>query len=342
MTNLKPREIKIEVTYKCALSCVHCSSDANPDNNASMNIEKCIEIIDNAVSLGVEEIAFTGGEPFLWDGIIEAIEYSYKMKLRISIYTTGNCDGFSKLLALSSKYISNMIFSVFSDNEYDHNRITRKSDSFYNTLNCIKLVQKHGINTEVHFVALASNYRKLINIAEMVKAIGVNRISVLRFVPQGRGRLISSHDTLNQSQNLELKRTILHLRNIGHDIRTGSPFNVLFLNENPKCMAAQDRLIIAPNLHIYPCDAFKQVSSEIIAPGDLYSNLENHSLIDCWNKSKYFEVVRNVLQSTPKEPCNSCGKYSDCLAGCLAQKYLHYSVIDVNPDPACLQRSVRL
>jgi radical SAM protein with 4Fe4S-binding SPASM domain len=185
-------------------------------------------------------------------------------------------------------------------------------------------------------VALASNYKKLVGIAETAQANGVKRVSVLRFVPQGRGLLICNHDTLNKSQNLELKNIILDLRNNGFDIRTGSPFNVLLLNTNPKCMAAQDRFIIAPDLNIYPCDAFKQISCKNISPNDRYSNLNEHTVVECWDQSKYFELVRNAILSIPSEPCQSCKNHNLCLAGCLAQKYLYYSSLNKNPDPACL------
>lgn len=170
----------------------------------------------------------------------------------------------------------------------------------------------------------------------MAQAYGVRRISVLRYVPQGRGFLISNNDTLSKMQNKELKKIITDLRNNGHDIRTGSPFNVLFLNNDPKCMAAQDRLIVTPDLNIYPCDAFKQIPSETFFLNDEYSNLSKHSIKECWNQSKYFDIVRNAIIDNLSEPCKYCKSYKECLSGCLAQKFLLYSSLIKNPDPACL------
>lgn len=338
MSNLILNEIKIEVTYNCPLSCVHCSSDANPGHQLSMSIDKCIEIINDALSIGVKEIMFSGGEPLIWNGIIDAIKYSKKNGLSSSIYTSGNCDNMTELLSeLATAGADKLIFSIYSNNEKEHNRVTRKADSFTNTLKAISTAQSLGITAEVHFVALASNYKKLTSIVELAKANGVKRVSVLRFVPQGRGLLISNKDTLDKTQNLELKKIITELRNKGFNIRTGSPFNVLFLNEFPKCMAAQDRLIVTPDLNIYPCDAFKQISCETIATGDEYSTLSNHSISECWEQSKYFELVRSAVLATPTEPCKSCKSYQMCLSGCLAQKYLHYSSLCKNPDPACLR-----
>jgi radical SAM protein with 4Fe4S-binding SPASM domain len=332
------KEMKIEVTYNCPLSCVHCSSDANPGNQLSMSTEKCIEIINNALSIGVKEITFSGGEPLTWNGISEAVIHSKSNGLICNIYTTGNCDNLDRLMKkLKKNCVDKLIFSLYSDNEIEHNRITRKHDSFSNTIKAIKLAKSYNINTELHFVALASNYKRLRSIVELTQEYGVKQVSVLRFVPQGRGLLIRNYDTLTKAQNLELKEMITDLRNNGYKIRTGSPFNVLFLNDKPKCMAAQDRLIVAPDLSIFPCDAFKQIPCENIFPGDEYSNLSKHTIDECWKRSKYFELVRNVILTTPSEPCHSCKNHKLCLAGCLAQKYLYYSSLYKNPDPACLR-----
>ena len=341
MDNFKLNEIKIEVTHNCPLACVHCSSNASPQHSLSLTVEKCIEIIDDAVSLGAKELALSGGEPLVWNGILEAVAHSKKKGLLTSIYTSGNCKNLPALLQkLSDIGLDKLIFSIYSNEAKEHNRVTRKADSFNNTIAAIKLAQSYKIQAEIHFVALASNYKKLSDIAEFAKANGVDKVSVLRFVPQGRGALIKDKDTLNKAQNIELKEMIIDLRNKGFNIRTGSPFNVLFLNEHPKCMAAQDRLIVSPDLNIYPCDAFKQINCETISPGDNYSNLCSYSLSDCWKHSGYFEAVRNAILSTPSEPCQSCIKQNECLSGCLAQKYIYHSSLNKNPDPACLFRSV--
>jgi radical SAM protein with 4Fe4S-binding SPASM domain len=338
LNQFKLKEMKIEVTYNCPLSCIHCSSDANPKNQLSMTFEKCLEIINSALSIGVKEITLSGGEPFTWEGIIEIIAFLKSKGPTSSIYTTGNCDNLDKLMKkLKTAGVDKLIFSLYSDNENEHDRVTRKLNSYNNTLKAIKLAKSYNINTEIHFVALASNYKKLDGIVKIAKANGAKLVSILRFVPQGRGKLIANFDTLNREQNLELKEMIINLRNNGFEIRTGSPFNVLLINNDPKCMAAQDRLIVTPDLNIYPCDAFKQISCESIAPHDEYSNLSKHTVEECWNQSKYFELVRKAIFTTKSEPCQSCKKNNVCLSGCLAQKYLYYSSLYKYPDPACLK-----
>lgn len=334
-------ELKIEVTYQCPLECVHCSSCADESNPMVITKDKCLEIIREASEIGVKKIAFSGGEPLCWEGICEAISLCSELGIETTIYTSGNCDNIDEMFKkLFEVKLNKAVFSVYSPIKDEHIRITRKRNSFDNTLKAISACQKYKITPEIHFVALSSNYKKLEDIVSLAKSIGVKKISVLRFVPQGRGELIKQKDTLTFEQNKELINIIKGIRATGFEIRTGSPFNVLLLNEDPKCMAAQDRMIISPDLSAYPCDAFKQIeASEINHEPKSYS-LVDTSLKDCWENSSYFKAVREAISAPANEPCKSCELYSKCKSGCLAQKFLKYKTLDSHNDPACLRMGV--
>lgn len=332
------KELKIEVTYKCPLECIHCSSCANEDNPLAITKEKCFEIINEASAMNVKEIAFSGGEPLYWEGICDAISLCDKKGIITTIYTSGNCDNIDQMFKkLSNSHLNKAIFSVYSPKKEEHIRITRIRDSFDNTLKAISACHKYKIDAEIHFVALASNYKKLRDVVALAKKMNVKRISVLRFVPQGRGELIKQKDTLTTEQNKELISIIKSIRESRFEIRTGSPFNVLLLNDNPRCMAARDRMIIAPNLLTYPCDAFKQIEASEITSNPVNYSLKNTTLKECWDNSSYFKEVRKAITAKVNEPCLSCGSYSLCKSGCLAQKFLKYKTLEHHRDPACLR-----
>lgn len=331
-------ELKIELTHKCPLACVHCSSEAHINNDISMKKEKCMEILEDAISMCVKEIAFSGGEPLEWDGLAEVISICSSNGIKTAIYSSGYTENVEIFMSqLAKAGLKRAIFSLYSENEEEHIRITRIRDSFQKTLEAIRAAKKSGIEPEIHFVAMQNNYQHLSQIAELAKSNGVNRISVLRFVPQGRGALLNKRGLLTKKQNKELQENIIRLRDNGFDIRTGSPWNVLLLNKEPKCMAAQDRMIISPNLRIYPCDAFKQIDFEVIEPNDKYSIIDKKPLKECWDKSAYFNIVRQRVEAIPDKPCRDCSLYTKCRSGCLAQKYIVHGNLKKNPDPMCLR-----
>lgn len=333
------RELKIEVTHKCPLACIHCSSDSTSNNNLEMTLNNCIDILEQAKQIGVRKIAFSGGEPLIWKYIEEVIEAAAIFTPDITVYSSGNIQSIdSKLSGLKKFGLNKVVFSIFGAESKSHESITRKSGSFVQTIKAIEVAKNMRLSTELHFVPLESNYMMLDKIAELGRELGIEKISVLRFVPQGRGHLIAKR-ALNRLQNVQLKRKILALRGKGYDIRTGSPYNFLMLNHQPKCCSAIDRLIIGPDLHIYPCDAFKQIEAkEIIGTSEL-STIQGTTLQECWEKAPYLQAIRDYLITDFNEPCKSCNELEMCLSGCLAQKVITYGNLCKGIDPMCLKET---
>lgn len=329
-------ELKLEVTYRCDLNCVHCSSDARPSNSLEMSRDDCLRILREAAQMGAKEVAFSGGEPLIWPCIFDAVEAATSNHLASAIYTSGNTNDFgNQAVRLRTLGASRFIFSLFGSAASTHERTTRKAGSFARTMKAMLLAREAGLETEVHFVPMSHNYRELKDIAVLARKHGAATVSALRLVPQGRAALIAGR-ALNRVQNLELRRQICALRAEGHAIRTGSPYNFLMLSDHPKCSAAIDRLIVGPDLRIYPCDAFKKIRAEELAGTLDWSSLQSRGLRDCWDKSPFLEAVRTYLTTPFAEPCDSCGSLEKCLSGCLAQKVLASNGLKKQPDPDCL------
>jgi len=300
--------------------------------------EDCLRILRNAVEMGAGDVAFSGGEPLLWPHLLDVTEMAIKHGLRVTIYTSGNAENFDRTAArLHGLGASRFIFSLFGNTAEGHDRVTRRRGSFDRTRQSMRKASSVGLQTEVHFVPMSNNYSVLREVADIASRLGASRISVLRLVPQGRAALVRNR-ALDRVKNLELRREICALREkygTGF-VRTGSPYNFLFLNDDPGCWAAIDRLIIGPDLRLYPCDAFKRIgASELVGTED-WSSLAQASLPACWDNSPYLEAVREYLTTEFEEPCDSCGSLERCLSGCLAQKTIAHNSLDKKPDPDCL------
>ncbi len=333
----KLREIKIEVTHRCLLECIHCSSEAKYSCTKKLQEDDCLRIINEAIDMGVEKVSFSGGEPLIWWPYLEnAVEVAHNGGLRVIIYTSGNAPEIShKMYRLKALGVEACIFSIFGGSRNVHEHITHNSGSFNKTLEAIACANKAGLQTELHFVPLAYNYKELKAVSKLAMDYGISRISVLRFVPQGRGRFLKK-TLLNKQQNIRLKKIIQGLRSSGINIRTGSPYNFLMLNNQPECCAGIDRLTIGPDLKVVPCDAFKQIKAEDIVGTFRFSSLNNCSLSECWEDSPYLEIVREFLTTPFATECTSCKKLEKCLSGCPAQKFIANGKLEKMPDPMCL------
>lgn len=330
------REFKVEVTYRCTLNCVHCSSDARPSNSLEMSLADCVRILREAASLGAKEVALSGGEPMDWLGISDAVSTAVSLGLKTTVYTSGNATDFAdKARTLRQIGVERFVFSLFGGTDATHERVTRIAGSFRATCQAVQSARQAGLEAEIHFVPMTTNYRELAGIAALAKRCGAHKVSVLRLVPQGRAALLKER-VLNRVQNLELRQAIQDLRQSGFNIRVGSPYNFLMLNDKPGCWAAIDRIIIGPDLRFYPCDAFKRMDATQVAGTEQWSDLSVASVADCWEKSPYLQAVRAYLMSDFEDPCASCGYLERCVSGCLAQKAVVDGSLTKRPDPDCL------
>jgi len=301
-----------------------------------MNWLSCENILNEAKDMGIETIAFSGGEPLLLEYIPKAIEQAYQAGIKTHIYTTGNVPNAEETLQkLNGAGLSKIMFSLFGTNAEQHEEITKSYGSYNKTITAASYCVTIGLQTEFHFVPLNHNFRALPEIVSKARKLGINRVSILRLVPQGRGAG-RRHEELSQDQNLELRKLIRDLRNDGYDIRLGSPYNFLMLNEKPQCCAGIDRITIGPDLRIFPCDAFKHISPDDVGVSSDYSNLSDHSLAECWEKSLYLGVVRKYLMSDFASECSVCKNLANCRSGCMAQKFYIFRELKKTVDPMCL------
>lgn len=335
----KLRELKIEVTHRCPLACIHCSSDSSPTCSTEMSEDACLRILREAAQMGATEVAFSGGEPLVWPGIEKAVETALGVGFRVSVYTSGcTDDAGQRIRRLTQGGCVKWVFSLHGSRAQVHDRVTGRPRSFNATLQAVSSATEMGLHTEFHFVPLRDTYLELEPIAGLAGQCGVSRISILRLVPQGRAQTISGQ-LLNRDQNIELRSIIERVRGDGTPIRTGSPLNFLMLNDQPSCSSAIDRLTVGPDLRIHPCDAFKHVKAEALVGTLEFSSLADASLANCWENSPYLEAIRKYLTTPFEEPCACCPSLEGCLSGCLAQKVIRHGNLAKRPDPMCLSNA---
>ena len=330
------KEIKLEVTHECQLYCTHCSSHAGGGNTVQIAWEDCVRVLNEAGNMGIEEVAFSGGEPLLWKPLPDAIELSKRKGFLTSLYTTGVAEECERLFGtLKKSGLDRIIFSIYADDGYIHDKTTGLIGSFNKTISAIENAVLEGLSVEFHFVPMRHNHSQLEKVANLAQELGVHRVSVLRLVPQGRGK--GGTLGLTREENIELRKTISTLRAEGMDIRVGSPYNIFMLRDNASCSAAIDKVTISPELYVYPCDAFKQIKPESFGVDATYCSLQGNSLKTVWEKSTYLNAVRSYLTTPFASTCAACNVLSKCLSGCVAQKIYATGFLAKSPDPMCLK-----
>jgi radical SAM protein with 4Fe4S-binding SPASM domain len=333
------KELKIELTQECPLACVHCSTSSTRKQHSALPESVVLRLLREGAEIGVEKVVFTGGEPLVSPYVGTAIQTASSLGIHTSLYTTGITD--NRLASLSFRRAEDLvrlglrrfIFSIYSARPSIHDSVTRYG-SHAATLTALQNAVSTRAAVEVHFVAMKRNFRDLSGVVQFAATHGIEKVSVLRFVPQGRGKSIAHIEDLDSSDLLELTSSVVTLRvqYPGVTIRTGSPFNILGIGHTP-CNAAKDVLVINHRGEIFPCDAFKNVRY----PERAYGSILNMPLLEVWQNSEFLQRVRGILTQEKQHPCAGCSLTTTCQSGCLAQKVIRDGwQASMEPDPNCL------
>lgn len=162
------------------------------------------------------------------------------------------------------------------DEEIDNELMGRKG-----LLTCLMSslirARQSGLNVDVHFIPMKPNYRQFPDIIECLEIAKIKNISVLNFVPQGRGRNNKAELMLNKEELEEFSEILKKQKEIySGNIRIGIPLNGKISH---LCTAGTEKLDIKYDGTILPCPAFKEIDIETmekygIRLHNIYEDLE--------------------------------------------------------------------
>jgi len=86
--------LRVSITDRCNYRCIYCQSEKEFEfipHQEILRFEEIVEIVQEAVNLGVTKVRITGGEPLVREGIVDFIRHLRKInKLEdISLTTNG-------------------------------------------------------------------------------------------------------------------------------------------------------------------------------------------------------------------------------------------------------------
>ena len=320
------KELTVEITRKCPMRCTICSSEGGECDPTELSFDELCKIVDDAIQLSVKIISLSGGEPLESPYAIDFIRYVKKSGLKLYLYTCGNVQSENRISPIKEEIFQNLreletdkiIFSIHGPNAEIHEKITMIKGSFDNLILSIQRAQIAGNTVELHFVPVLLNYRYIPQMIELAEKLGIHQVSILRFVPQGRGakNRVELEITDEFIQNFkEILQLVCSTSSIS--IRLGAPFNCFNINNQAKCTAGIDKAIIRPDGFVFPCVSMKKIVKE-----DSKDDIRKTSLVDIWKNSEFFNKIRIYQKSTQQSHCKGCQNILSCLGGCITQKML--------------------
>lgn len=303
-------EVTIEVLQRCPNKCIYCSSWSSQDKTEALDFNTICGIVDDAVELGAKLINLSGGEPLLRPDIVDIMDYIKSKGMKIRLYTSGIYydHGYMSipvtLLKAISRKVDTLIFNYETTCPELYAKIMGTVPWNHSLLeNTIKTAVTMGISVEAHLVPMKCNYRLIPLTLERVFSMGVSKVSLLRFVPQGRSVENVEVTVLSAGEEKELREILKVLSaQYGDKLRLGKPYRS---ERFSTCWTGTIRLAVRYDGFVFPCGAFKDVMMTF--KGFAPENIKEKRLASIYRDSKYIMAVRKELEKyyegEVSEPC---------------------------------------
>ena len=186
-------EVTIEVIQRCPNQCIYCSSWSSPDKQEMLDFNTICQVVDAAAELGAKLINLSGGEPLLRSDIAAIADRIHSKGMKIRLYSSGLVfDGTYSSLPLDlleslKGKIDHLIFNYESSEPKLYGAIMgTKAENFPLLEETIRRAISVEIPVEAHLVPMKCNFRQIPKTLERLYDLGVEKVSLLRLVPQGR------------------------------------------------------------------------------------------------------------------------------------------------------------
>jgi len=313
-----PKEIKIEVTSRCNLSCDFCFNvNSFERNSKELPTSQIFKIIDKIKKQGIKKIRFTGGEPFLRKDIVKLFEYAKSNGLYVKVNTNLELVGKDHIDELR-KYVNHMYVS-FNLSLKNGNSINDKD--FKKKIDLIKELLRNNIRVGLNTVTTKYNIKQLEKISKIIQDIDCNW-TLLRQVPT-----INNKNPIN---NNDVKALVENLIKINKNTNKSYCITALpFCSYDPEKVK---QVSIGAEL----CGSFFSLS---IGPsGKIKSCYSDNKNLGDALKIEIDDVWKNGFPRNIRELnllpniCKECKYVFECLGGCrFAAKLLNGSYSSLDP-----------
>jgi radical SAM protein with 4Fe4S-binding SPASM domain len=325
--------IQWHLTERCNLRCRHCYQGRRKAQEMTVNEVK--REIDGATQMfqawekehGIRvspSIHFTGGEPFLYKGLWDVIDYSKAEGYGVAMMTNGCL--ITKHHAKKASLLGISDIQVSLEGPPGLHDSIRGKGSFDAAAKGVEHLIEAGNRVSANVTLSRLNVNQIEETIEIAREKGFSGIGFSRMVPCGRGKaLLDQFLTPHELQSAYQK--ILSLNTPSFEVASGDPLAGTLTSAKPPsgcnltlsgCSAGFSGVTITSDGSVMPCRRIGLVAG----------NLKKKSLRAIWASSKILWQLRKRESYTGT--CGFCSLWPSC-RGCRAVAYA-YSLTQGKPD----------
>lgn len=175
--------LRLAVTDRCNLRCFYCMPEEGIDyvpRKELLSYEEMERVVKLMVSMGIEKIRITGGEPFLRKGMLEFMRRLRKIEGLKQLHITTNGTLTTEIVSELKNIVDSVNLSIDSLDATRFFEITRR-DVFPKVMETLNQLLLHNIPTKINAVVMAG--RNIQDIIPMVALTQKQNINV-RFIEE--------------------------------------------------------------------------------------------------------------------------------------------------------------
>ncbi|MDE2218040.1 MAG: radical SAM protein [Patescibacteria group bacterium] len=307
-----PPDVQIELTEKCNQKCFHCYNHwrySEEIGKNELNEQDFLLIVKKLVTVGINSVTLTGGEPFLRPNLLFSIlEYCNKNNIKASINSNATIIKNNDAGKIRDLGVTHVLVSLLGT-EKTHNAITNSS-TFKKACNGITTLIDSKVKVFVNMAVSKLNLCELHDVSKIAKDLGVITFCATPIIPSHQS---NKNFLLSNEECKQMLRTLLKIKEeIKINIDTLEPIARCLFDEgeedefvsffgNRICSAAVTTCAISSKGAVRPC-----IHADVE-----FGNLLNENFFDIWNKMKLW-ASPDILPSG----CKSCKAVVICEGGC--------------------------
>jgi pyrroloquinoline quinone biosynthesis protein E len=315
-----PLSLLAELTYRCVLQCPYCSNPlryAESHYRQELSTEEWHRVLGEAGTLGVVQLALSGGEPTLRKDLLEIVQRANEVGLYSTLVTAGTMLPDEKLAAYKEAGLDHVQISLQGASPEISDTIAGTKSFHEKVAACVR-VRAHGFPLTLNVVLHRLNLHQVPDFIAIAEEVGADKIELANTQYHGwalvnRNLLMPTPEQVSEAEAFVRKARA----------RLGSRLEIVYVlpdyfEDLPKpCLDGWARrfLTITPNGDVLPCQAAGDIK------GLSFDNVRERALDWIWYESSSFNAFRGT--EWMPEPCRSCplGRQEIDFGGCRCQAF---------------------
>lgn len=292
------RSVLWEVTRFCNLECKHCCTYSGPRISTANDVstDRMIAIAEEMPKVGVYDVLFSGGEPFLRRDFLQILRTIDADRVLVYVASNGTAIDEQAVATLREARVAGVDISIDGHTPGLHQLVRLHPTSFQRAVRGIEACVRGEIPLRVTSCVIPETAAHVYELAELLVGLGVKVLVIQTVLPSG-GRAVE-HPYLAVAPSVipTIDEQIERARarwgdQISIDLRAGASSGAA-----PGCPAGRQLLNISANGDVSTCSWLYKIAPSRFNLG----NIKSRSLQDCLSAIDH--MMRPWTQRTPGCP----------------------------------------